>query len=534
MWRDHTLIVVALCLSFIKLLMKNTYRSTDYEVHRNWLAITHSLPLDKWYTDTTSEWTLDYPPFFAWFEFTLSWFAPLFDPMMVKVNKLNYVSEASVLFQRLSVICADFLYLYAVYQFCMTCVVKRVGVSNRPAIINNSNLAIGVCLMTNFGLFIVDHIHFQYNGLLFGILLLSITAMYQANHMTAALHFATLLNFKHIYLYMAPAYGIYLLRIYCFSSSQKDGSVLWSSFSIKRFLGLAGLVVSIFGTSFGPFIYFGQLGQVLSRLFPFKRGLCHAYWAPNFWAIYNMADKLLYIAGRKLDLISVSNHSASMTGGLVQEFEHAVLPSVTPVATLLLTVTFMLPTLIHLWLNPSGPRTFIRSLVICAFTSFMFGWHVHEKAILLVTIPLTLLSIDSDDYCRHFIFLSVVSHVSLFPLIYTQFEQPILFAGFGAYTLYLLSTLPHLLPQSADKKSQWAFSRLEKGYMFGLLLVMLYYSVGHSLMGLNETLPFLPLLLMSVYTSIGISYTYVGLYSTILSHRMLKKIVSGKRKVKAQ
>lgn len=167
------------------------------------------------------------------------------------------------------------------------------------------------------GLLIIDHIHFQYNGFLYGILVLSIVlARKQSTLLYSGITFAVLLCLKHIYLYLSLAYFVYLLRAYCFDPK----SIFRPRFGNAFKLGVS--VLSVFGLAFGPFALWNQLLQLKERLFPFSRGLCHAYWAPNIWAMYSFVDRVLipctspyiYIGRAMLTSISYSRTVSGTAG----------------------------------------------------------------------------------------------------------------------------------------------------------------------------------------------------------------------------
>lgn len=242
--------------------------------------------------------------------------------------------------------------------------------------------------------------------MLMGLLLLSLAAIRGERNVQAAFWFALLLNFKHIFLYVAPIYGVYLLRV-----AVLDRNRWWDPRGLqwKNVAALFVILAIIFGLSLGPFVALGQVPQLISRLFPFKRGLVHAYWAPNAWSLYMFADLILARA------FGIRSTIPGSTSGLVGSTATLVLPNIPPWATLALTVAAMTPLLWRVWQRPT-PKTFLLAFVPISLCSFLFGWHVHEKAILITLVPFGLIAFESAAWTKAYLRLSLVGHVSLVPL----------------------------------------------------------------------------------------------------------------------
>jgi len=484
------------------------------------LAITHTLPISKWYYDTTSEWTLDYPPFFAYFEKLMSIPAYFIDPRIVDLNNLNYDAWSVIAYQRGTVILTELVLGAVLLRFV------------RGAVDPTTQRIISASLFLHPGFLIVDHIHFQYNGFMFGILLWSILMAREDNKLASGFLFAILLNFKHIYMYLAPAYFIYLLRSFCLAPS---GALLPA-----RFISLANAVIGVFLVSLGPFLLMGQLPQLLSRLFPFTRGLNHAYWAPNVWALVTAADRVLLKVVKRgvLDMMSVNESGVTSTSrGLVGDTVFAVLPNVKPIHTFIITIALQAIYLIKLWRAPTY-KSFVTALTLCGWTSFMFGWHVHEKAVLLVLVPLSLLAADNHAYFRTFMIASVAGVFSLFPLLFTPAET---FVKVVYSTLWAVLTFAPLHSRVYEFPRSLPFviiDSLEKLYLAGFPLLQLFVTLFPVLTsrrsGASPTpgadaevqgevvkgdkaepgaspLEFLPLMLTSVYCAVGLVWAFLRL-----------------------
>lgn len=503
------------------------YHLTDFDVHRNWLAITYNLPIAKWYLENTSQWTLDYPPFFAYFEWCLAHLVPLFvanDGCLAIVEKGLY-SLPTVYFQRLSVIASEVVLFASLQWYLKSTSSKRE---------KSRAFVVALCLVLSPGLLIIDHIHFQYNGMMYGILVLVINCARLEKFLWCGFWFSVLLCFKHIYLYLAPAVFVFLLRAYCLNLAyDTKRSFLHNAVRLVRWLNLIKLgavVIAVFSVAFGPFIYYNVIPNLFARLFPFSRGLTHAYWAPNIWAIYSFLDRILIQVYLKVPLLRAPLHTIFMfnkdfltdskllknsTRGIVGDIEFLILPTITPKLTFYLTLFYQVMALIPLFLQPNFYR-FIGAMTLCGYSSFLFGWHVHEKAILIVIFPITFLVTRDKRLLSPFNLLISCGYVSLFPLIYTCEEWliKVTFTLFWYIVYYFQFRKVVRVCNNSSKESGFLLvERLTNLYILGLFpvvsVVALIEMFEHKFEILRK-LEFMKLMFVSVYCGVGIISSWNG------------------------
>ena len=566
----------------MKVCLLDSYRSSDFEVHRNWLALTFSLPLRKWYFEATSIWTLDYPPFFAYFEWAMSQLAARIDPEIVKVSAHALVSSNIVLFQRASVIATDTLLHWATARYLAHEPATEEAVSrskknddaqsgahsprSTALSVTSKSIVFGLVAL-NAGLLLVDHIHFQYNGLLLGLLVLCLDFAQRKQYLCTAAAFSVLVLTKHLFVTLVPLFGVFLWRVHCRPASPR------SSWHVARsFMQLVGIAALALALALGPLIWdemaaavaasggalsvswalFAactgvQLRQILSRLLPFGRGLVHTYWAPNMWALYFAADIAFTAALACAGLLPVSRKGAlTAASGVLGDVKPTSLPPISAGVCLLLVLITCLPALVVTYRRP-GARSLTRGVVHCSLSAFMLGYHVHEKAVLVPMGVQTLLIFsdwgrDSTSNNHHpkgkagltkappslyLLFVMAAAGVfGLFPL-FTQRQElvtkTIIYAVYMAVLSYLCYGVhyKHVQPArqavTASEASKWQLP----GWAIVLVFAALhaYVECGHAYVEtlLGRSLPFLPLMLTSTVCAVFLIHAWALSLAQVLA-----------------
>lgn len=139
------------------------------------------------------------------------------------------------------------------------------------------------------------------------------------------------------------------------------------------------------------------------------------------------------------------------------------------------------------------PRTRNSSMPFCWSVSV---WQVLVPLAFATVQPQVLTSLHQDFY--HF---STIAIYSLLPLIFTSQEYPIKLCLLFAHILIVQIIRP--VCRKTDGGMRTAWGHLPKIHTLGLILIEAYSVLLHERM-LKHRFPFLPLMVTSVYCSIGI------------------------------
>lgn len=343
----------------------------DYEAQRHWMEITTNLPIEEWYfgknkSNDLMYWGLDYPPLTAYHSYICGKLGTRVAPKAFELEKSRgFVDGASKRFMRLSVIVSD-------------CITYIPGVLLFFGVFQGADKHDGILFaLIQPALLLIDHGHFQYNGVSLGFVTLAyilVSSGDLSGDLLGSFLFVCALNFKHMTLYFAPCFFVFI------ASKSVRGRML----GLARIILIGMVVIASFALLWYPFLSLEQASQVLKRLFPVGRGVFEDKVA-NFWCSVSPVLKIKQMfAPEHLFKICAGTTLLSMT------------PSLALVA----------------W-KPNA-KMFLYSLANTSLAFFFFAFQVHEKSILMPLLPITLIW---HAHAHLVTWTTAISCFSMFPLL---------------------------------------------------------------------------------------------------------------------
>lgn len=388
----------------------------DYEAQRHWMEITTHLPISQWYFHDLEWWGLDYPPLTAYHSWVLGKVGGFINPDWFALFTSRGSEDPNLkIFMRATVMMSEYLTFVPAAIVFVRRYSRLQGVTTWTA-----SLAL-VAILMQPATILIDHVHFQYNTVMLGLVLGTMSSLVAGRYKWSAACFVGALMFKQMALYYAFTVFAYLL-----------GQCVFPRINISRLFGIALVTVATYGVIVLPLIigtaydtYRGvttrpeldgpppplpilsfitnyvdtgapyypvieMIIQVLHRVFPFSRGLFEDKVA-NVWCALNVAIKLKQYPAELLQ-----------QGALVA------------------TLISILPPNIIIFLRPRK-TTLPLAFAATAWGFFLFSWQVHEKSVLLPLMPMTLLLAGKQGLNREIRvwvgFANILGAWTMFPLL---------------------------------------------------------------------------------------------------------------------
>ncbi|KAJ4990193.1 glucosyltransferase [Stagonosporopsis vannaccii] len=353
----------------------------DFEAQRHWMEITKHLPVSQWYFYDLQWWGLDYPPLTAYHSWVLGVVGSAINPEWFALDKSRALDELNLkIYMRATVFVSEYLaYVPALIVF-LRRYAKLEGVN-----VWEGSIAL-VAILLQPGTILIDHGHFQYNTVMLGFAVATLSSMIAGRPLWGCVFFVGALGFKQMALFYAPAVFAYLV-----------GICLFPKINIVRFLSIALVTAAAFVVLYLPFLlgvaydmhqgvsdnalprppimeslpirwdtgawYYPivlQVAQSIHRIFPFSRGLFEDKVA-NIWCTIHTFHKL-----------------------------HRYPQELLQRSALLATSAAILPPCLIIFFKPKKqllPLTF----AAVSWGFFLCSYQVHEKNVLLPLLPMTLL-----------------------------------------------------------------------------------------------------------------------------------------------